>query len=121
METIKTVLNSGGRNILYKFTCYNNGLGPCPRRFTIINKAPSSEPRLKRRHISGYIDDFYVQGQTYNELCQLGTIEAVKLFDELGYVIHPITISLIPSQQIEHLGYVINSVKIRVTLTENKT
>ena len=78
-----------------------------------------SELRLKRHHISGYIDDFYVQGQTYNE-CQLGTIEAVKLFDQLGYVIHPIKNSLIPSQQIEHLSFVINYVKMTVTLTESK-
>ena len=77
-----------------------------------------SELRLKR-HISGYIDDFYVQGQTYNER-QLSTIEAVKLFDELGYVVHPIKNSLIPSQQIEHLGFVVNSVKMTVTLTESK-
>ena len=78
-----------------------------------------SELRLKRHHISGYIDDFYVQGQTYNE-CKLSTIEAVKLFDELGYVIHPITISPIHIQRIEHLGFVINSVKMTVTLTKNK-
>ena len=47
-----------------------------------------SELRLERHHVSGYIDDIYVQCQTYNE-SQSSTIEAVKLFDELGYVISP--------------------------------
>ena len=44
-----------------------------------------SELRLKRHHISGYIDDFYVQGQTYNE-CQVGTTKAVKLFDGMLFI-----------------------------------
>ena len=72
------------------------------------------ELRLKRNHISGYIDDFYVQGQTNNE-CQVGIIEAIKLFDELGYVIHPIKISL-NTKSGEHL----NSVKMTVTLKIKK-
>ena len=51
----------------------------------------------------------------------MGTVEAVKLFDELGYVIiHPTKISLIPNQETAHLGFVVNSVKMAVSLTENE-
>ena len=66
--------------------------------------------------MSGYIAEFYVQGQTYYE-CQVGTIETVKLFDELGYVIH--LIKIVPNQEIEHLSFVIYSVKMTVTLTDD--
>ena len=31
--------------MLYVFVCYPNGLGPCPRKLTKINKAPLSDSR----------------------------------------------------------------------------
>ena len=44
---------------LYQFTCYPNGLGPCPRKFTKLLKVPLSTLREKGHLIIGYIDDFF--------------------------------------------------------------
>ena len=41
------------------------------------------------------------------------------LLKQYNNAIHPIKINLIPNQEIKHLGFVINSVKMTVTLTDN--
>ena len=49
--------------VLYAFVCYPNGLGPCPTKFTKINKAQLCDIRALHHIVSGYIDDFFMQGQ----------------------------------------------------------
>ena len=82
---------------LYQFTCYPNGLAPCPRKFTKINKVPLTHLRMNNSIISGYIDDFFLQGQSYST-CEDTVFQAITLFDKLGFVIHPDKSSLIPKQ-----------------------
>jgi len=43
-----------------------------------------------------------------------------KIFDKLGFVIHPEKSVFIPSQTIEYLGVIIDSNKMTVTLTADK-
>ena len=43
-----------------------------------------------------------------------------ELFDRLGYVVHPDKSALIPTQEINILGFVINSIKMSVKLTPQK-
>lgn len=104
---------------LYKFTCYPNGLGPCPRKFTKLNKPLLCYLRQKGHFVVEFIDDFFLQGQTYNE-CEKGVIKSIKLFDGVGYVIHPIKSHLIPSNEITYLGFVINSIDMTVEITQEK-
>ena len=55
---------------LYEFTCLPNGLSSAPRIFTKIRKPPLSTLH-KQGHMSvAHLDDFYLQGQTY-ERCVL--------------------------------------------------
>ena len=37
---------------LLKLICFPNGLGPCPRKFTKVSKAPTSDLRLRGVPIS---------------------------------------------------------------------
>ena len=60
----------------------------CPRKFTKMMKSPLSHLRLLNHIIIGYIDDFYLQGSTY-ERCIINVIDSIKLLDELGLVVHP--------------------------------
>ena len=62
--------------------------------------------------ISGYIDDFYLQGSTYQR-CIINVIDSIKQLDELGLVV-------IPQQKVTFLGFVIDSIKMIVRLTEDK-
>ena len=52
------------KGILYDFSCLPNGLSSAPRKFTKIFKVPLTYLH-KLGHISlGYLDDFYLQGQS---------------------------------------------------------
>ena len=106
-------------NKLYKYTALPNGLSTCPRALTKLMKPPLATLRVLNHIISGYIDDFYLQGNTYH-CCAKNAISTIKLFDFLGLVTHPDKCSLIPKQEIVMLGFLINSVLMTVRLTPEK-
>ena len=103
----------------YKFICFPNGLSFCPRKFTKLLKPAHAHLRLLGHVIAGYIDDNYVQGDTFEDAVK-SVLDTVHLLSDLGFVIHPKKSHLIPSQIIEHLGFILNSVQMTITLTENK-
>ena len=104
---------------LFQFTCYPNGLAPCPRKFTKLLKVPLSHLRELDHFIIGYLDDFFMKGKSRTK-CE-NTIHAViRLLQELGFTIHPDKSLLEPSNVLTFLGFVINSNSMTVTLTEEK-
>ena len=74
--------------LLYIYTVFPNGLSTCTLRFTNMMKRPLSHLRLLNHIISGYINDFYLQGDTYQR-CIINVIYSIKMLDDLGLVIHP--------------------------------
>ena len=104
---------------LYKFTAWPNGLSPCPRKFTKILKPPFANLRLLGHIISGYLDDSFLQGKTY-DACVKNTIDTIIMLDKLGFVIHPDKSAFLPKQIIVFLGFTINSVDMTLTLTDEK-
>ena len=66
-----------------------------------------------------HIDDSYLQGDDYND-CAKNVLETIRLFDSLGFTIHPSKSSLIPTQKLIILGFVIDSVEMKVYPTEEK-
>ena len=38
--------------------------------------------------VSGYIDDLYLQGSTYQK-CAINVLDSVQMLDNPGFVIHP--------------------------------
>ena len=105
--------------VLYQFVCFPNGLGPCPRKFTKIMKVPLSALRSGGNSVSGYIDDFFTCAFTF-EGCSSSVAQMQSLFVSLGFTIHPDKSLLIPSQRLEFLGFMIDSVSMTVTLTNKK-
>ena len=106
-------------NKLYQFTCYPNGLGPCPRKFTKLMKVPLSFLREIGHLIIAYIDDFFLGGNSKNK-CEKAVSAAIQLFQELGFTVHPGKSQLQPKTVLQFLGFVIDSVSMTVTLTEEK-
>ena len=104
---------------LYQYTCYPNGLGPCPRKFTKIMKVPLSHLREMMCGIMGYIDDFFIFALTYLE-CAENVQTAVDLFIKLGFFVHPIKSMFNPTTRIIFLGFIIDSCLMTVTLTDEK-
>ena len=66
-----------------------------------------------------YIDDSLLLGETF-EICLNNIRATVALLRELGSTIHPEKSVLVPTQQIIFLGFVIDSVKMTITLTEER-
>ena len=74
----------------------------------------------KNGHISsGYIDDIYLQGQTYDD-CVTNVVETLITFFKLGFIIHPIKSQFIPSKELITLGFILNSATMTVGLTKEK-
>ena len=104
---------------LYEFTCLSNGLSCAPRLFTKILKPPLSTLHKQGHIVVAHLDDLYLQGQTY-EKCVQNVIDTTVLLDKLGSVVHPEKSTLIPTQVLTILGFIINSVAMTIQLTRKK-
>ena len=104
---------------MYQFTCYPNGLAPCPRKFTKLMKVPLSYLRERRHLIVGYLDDFFLQAKSHSR-CRDSVIASISLLQKLGFTVHPTKSQLDPSTTAIFLGFIIDSVAMTVSLTEEK-
>ena len=104
---------------LYQFTCLPNGLSSCPRKFTKILKPPLTMLHKKGHISSGYIDEIYLLGQTYDD-CVTNVVETLITFFKLRFIIHPIKSQFIPSKELITLGFILNSATMTVRLTKEK-
>ena len=67
----------------------------------------------------GYTDDSYLQGDTIHE-CQTNITDTCCLFQELGFIIHPVKSVRRSVQTLVFLGFVLNSVNMTVCLPTEK-
>lgn len=104
---------------LYQFTCLPNGLASAPRMFTKVLKAPLGFLRRTQTWtMSAYIDDLFLAEKTAGACYQAGQ-ETANLFQSLGFTISAKS-QLTPVQCIEHIGFLIDSVAMRVSLPASK-
>ena len=89
------------------------------RVFTNVLTPPFKYLRSKGLLSVKYTDDSLLLGETF-EICFKNIRAKVALLWELGFTIHPEKLVLVPTQQIIFLGFVIDSVKMTVTLTEER-
>ena len=104
---------------LYKFVCFSNGLTCCPRMFTKLLKPVYANLRQQGHESSGYIDDSYLQGDDFAD-CVANVKATVNAFDSLGLITHPEKSVLIPTQQLTYLGFILDSVEMKIFLTPEK-
>ena len=118
-EDDKKYLKFVYNNKLYVFVCLPNGLCSGPRKFTKLLKPPLASMRLQNCLVSGYIDDLITIHRTLHG-CFQNIKLCITLLDSLGFVIHPDKSEFYPSQIIEYLGFVIDSTKMIVSLTDRE-
>ena len=108
------------RDQLYAFSCLPMGLSSSPRIFTKVMKPVFAYLRSQFGHTClGYIDDSFYLEDSYTE-CELATLRAVQLIISLGFKVHPEKSVIIPTQTLEFLGFVLDSIRMIVTLTSKK-
>ena len=106
-------------NKYYNFVCMPNGYGPAMRVFTKLLKVPFSHLRCKG-HISViYVDDSYLQGNTFDS-CLQNVKDTIKILRALGFTIHCEKSILYPTQKLTFLGFIFDSVNMSITLTKEK-
>ena len=101
----------------YKYACLPNGLTSSPKFFTKIMKPVLSALRRLGYNVMNYLDDIYICVDTFTE-CRDAVLATVNLLLKLGFSIHPEKSHLIPVQTIEYLRFLIDSVKMKISLTK---
>ena len=108
------------RNVLYKFTCLAFGLSLAPRKFTKLMKPVMSTLRQRGLTIANYLDDLFQAERTF-ELCKSAIQISHELLCNLGFIPNDSKSVYIPTQVIEMLGFIINSITMRLHLPEKKS
>ena len=112
---LKFLLNSR----LLKFVVLPNGLFPGPRKLTKLKKPPLALLKIQRHTVAIYIDDIISVDGPF-ESCFLTVIKTIKLYQSLGFVIHPERSKFIPSKKVEYLGFAIDSERMVTYLSDHK-
>ena len=107
------------RDIIYQFSCMPFGLCSAPRTFSKILKPVASSLREKGIRCVFYLDDILILGSSSPE-CLNNTKLTVNLLQSLGFVINEEKSKLVPAQQVEYLGFLINSKNMSLSLNQEK-
>ena len=108
------------KNEYYKYVSMPNGYGEAMRIFTKVMKVPFSFLRKKGLLSVIFVDDTYLQGNSYQD-CLENVQQTIATLRNLGFTIHVGKSVLKPTQQIEFLGFILNSVTMTVSLSKRKT
>ena len=104
---------------MYQYTCLPNGQASAPRIFTKVLKPLFSSLRKFGHENVIYIDDSLLASDSVDE-CNRNIENTVRLIDSLGLTMHPDKSVMIPTQTIEFVGFLFDSCKMTVTLSERK-
>ncbi|WAR24273.1 POL-like protein [Mya arenaria] len=116
-EEFRKYLRFIWRGQLYQYTCLANGLACAPRKFTKLLKPVFSCLRMKGFPSVVYLDDSYLQGTTYAE-CLENVSVTQELLADIGFVINNEKSVFIPTQELDFLGFILNSNTMTISLTE---
>ena len=106
-------------NKLYKFTVLPMGLACSPRLFTKIMKPVYAHLRSIGHISSGYLDDTFLVAESADS-CDCNVVDTVKTLNNLGLTPNYDKSCLVPTQIIEHLGFLLNSITMTVGITKEK-
>ena len=105
--------------IYYQFTCLPQGLSSAPRIFTRVMRVVLAYLRTFGVRIAAWLDDLLLAAATAS-LAAAHTAKALGTLRELGFVPNMEKSVLTPTQKIEHLGLVWDSVTFTVSVPQSK-
>ena len=107
------------RGELFEFTCLCFGLSSAPYLFTKVMKPVFSNLRKRGISCTYYLDDSLYINMSSVELVS-HTREATILLESLGFKVNVEKSLYTPSQEIQHLGFILNTVTQTVSLPSDK-
>ena len=105
---------------LFEFCVLPQGMSDAPRFYTKIMKVPLAKLREMGITISGYLDDQIHINYVSRETAIAEGVIAADLFQDTGNTISWDKSVVDGRQEIEHLGFVINSITMLVTMSTEK-
>ena len=107
------------RGRTYRFRCLPFGLSLSPLYITKLYKHVVERLQLLGHKVVIYIDDMLIIGRD-KQACEAATKAAIDLFKELGSVVNFGKSLLEPTQEIEYLGFILNSTEMKSTAPKKK-
>ena len=86
-----------------KFIAMSNGYGPAMRAFTKLMKPAFSFLRSEGHLSVIYVDECYLQGDSYTK-CAENVIRTIEILESLGFYIKIDKSEIVPKQQITFFG-----------------
>ena len=118
-QKFRKLLRFKFEDVLYEFQVLPNGIASGPRLFTKITKPIFSQLRKWGFINSPYIDDCLIIGDTQVE-CRENVRKTIELSCKTGFVVHPTKSKFEPTQEIEFLGFVINSTNMTLKVNNRQ-
>ena len=103
----------------YRYLLLPNGYAQAPLIFTKLLRLPFGFLRSQGHLSVIYMDDTYLQGDTVST-CQRNVDDTVSLLQTLGFNINGKKSVLTPTQTLEFLGFLLDSVHMTITLTPRR-
>ena len=103
----------------YPYLRLPNGYAQAPLIFTKLPRLPFGYLRSQGHLSVVYMDDSYLQGDSISS-CQSNIANTVPLLQALGFNINRKKSVLTPTQSLEFLGFILNSVNMTITLTTRR-
>ena len=103
----------------FQYLSMPNGYIDAPRIFTKLMKPIFGTLRQQGHQSVIYLDDSYLQALSRRQ-CRINVLITVRVLIALGFTIHPIKSVLEPVQEMEFLGFMVNSVLMTLSLTSKK-
>lgn len=107
------------RGKFFVFQALPMGLREAPRLFTVIMKSLLTIPRAKGWRIFSYIDDTLLAASSRDE-AEFQTAAMATLLTNAGFLLHEEKSVPVPTQQLPFLGFVIDSVQMKLILPDEK-
>jgi hypothetical protein len=104
---------------VYEFTCLPFGLSSAPWGFTKILKPVVAFLRKNGIKLIFYLDDILIISSSKEQAAKDFNI-AKGLLEDLGFIVHQTKSIATPSQTIEFLGLIVNSMNLSVFLPDTK-
>ena len=106
-------------NYYFMYTVLPNGFALAVQEFTKVMSPPFKHLRSKRHLSVIYLDDSLLIGETAR-ICLNNVTDTVNFLRSLGLTIHSDKSVFVPKQKITLLGFITDSVKMTITLTEER-
>ena len=99
----------------YQYSCLPNGYAQAPRLFTKVLLPPFAYLHGQGHMSVVYMDDTYLHGDSFVS-CQQNVYATVNLLQDLGFNVNDKKSVFIPTQKLEFLGFILDSLLMTITL-----